>query len=173
MSPQRVVVAGIGGAGKTTFAREASRVLGLPFTELDEFVEGPGWTVLEDFADRTEAFVAGDCWITDSLLYPTVEALLLQRTDLVVWLDLPRDVIIRRLVLRTLRRGLPPRPVMVNGNREKLWAALRKSSPLRRAWRQHAEHRAHLERALQGVPVVRLRSEAEARAWLESQTPRA
>lgn len=172
MTPQRVVVAGIGGAGKTTFGREVGRVLGLPFTELDEFIEGPGWTVLEDFPERTAAFVAQERWVTDSLLYPEVEALLLDRADLVLWLDLPRGVIMRRLLVRTLRRGLPPRPVMVNGNREKLWAALRKSSPLRAAWRQHALHRAHLEQALRDVPHVRLTADAKAAAWLQAQTPR-
>ena len=171
MSPQRVVVAGIGGAGKTTVARDVARLLGLPFTELDEYVEGPGWTVLPDFRERTEQLVSGDRWVTDSLLYPEVERLLLDRADLVLWLDLPRGVIVRRLLRRTLRRGLPPREVMVNGNKEKLWAALRKSSPLRAAWRGHAEHRAHLERVLAGAAVVRLTSDRDVGDWLAAQTP--
>lgn len=171
MSPQRVVVAGIGGAGKTTVARELASAWGLPFTELDEYVEGPGWTVLPDFVERTSELVAKDRWVTDSLLYLEVEQLLLSRADLVVWLDLPRAVIMRRLVVRTLRRGLPPREVMVNGNKEKLWAAFRRSSPLRAAWRGHGVNQAHLEQALAEVPVVRLTSQRAVEAWLAVQTP--
>lgn len=168
MSPQRVVVAGLGGAGKSTYAAQLAAALDLPFTELDGFVEGPGWTVLPDFVEQTEAFVQQPQWVTDSLLYPEVEHLLLDRADLVVWLDFELAVLLRRLVRRTLRRGLPPRPRLVNGNKEKLWAALASSSPLRAAPRDFAAHRAHLEQVLEGRPHVRLRTPQQAQAWLDS-----
>jgi adenylate kinase family enzyme len=171
---RRVVVAGITGAGKSTFARALAVALDLPFVELDGFVEGPGWTVLPDFRERTAEMVGTDSWVTDNLWYPEVEDLLLGRADTVVWLDLPRAVIVRRLVRRTLRRGLPPRPVLVNGNRERLWAVLLPSSPLRTAWSGHADHRARLERRLAGFPgeVVRLQTSGEAAAWLRETATR-
>ncbi len=170
---KRVVIAGIGGAGKSTFAADVARALDLPFTELDQFVEGPGWTVLPDFVESTAAFVQQERWVTDSLLYPEVEDLLLARADLVVWLDLPRALIIRRLVRRTLERGLPPRTVLVNGNKERLWAAFSKTSPLRAAWTAHPRHRAHLERVLADRPHVRLTSPEQAQQWLAAQRPSA
>jgi adenylate kinase family enzyme len=163
---RRVVVAGITGAGKTTFARALSRRTGLPFVELDGLVEGPGWSVLPDFRRNTELLVATPAWITDNLWYPEVEDLLLAHADTVVWLDLDRAEVLRRLLRRSLRRGLPPRPALVNGNKERLWAIVRSSSPLRTAWSQHATHRAHLEEVLRGRQVIRLRTAAQADAWL-------
>jgi adenylate kinase family enzyme len=168
---RRVVVAGITGAGKTTLARELSRVTGLPFVELDGFVEGPGWSVLPDFRRSTEQLVAGPSWITDNLWYPEVQDLLLARADTVVWLDVDRPEVVKRLLRRSLRRGLPPRPVLVNGNRERLWAIVRASSPLRTAWSHHASHRTHLEQILSGHRVVRLRTPAQVEDWLLSVAP--
>ena len=166
---KRVVVAGIAGAGKSTTARRLSELLDLPYYELDGFVEGPGWSVLPDYRERTERMVATDAWVTDGIYYPPgVEDLLLERADTVVWLDLPRALVVRRLVGRTLRRGLPPRPVLVNGNKERLWAVLLPTSPLRTAWREHGDYRRRLGRTLQdrSFDVVHLRSAAEVDAWL-------
>jgi adenylate kinase family enzyme len=168
MTARRIVVAGITGSGKSTLARSIAAQRGLPFVELDGFVEGPGWTVLPDFPERIAQLAAGEAWVTDNLWYPEVEQLLLERADTVVWLDLDRAVILRRLAVRTLRRGLPPRPALVNGNKERLWAVLLRSSPFRTALHQHARYRRHLEDVLAGIDadVVRLRSPAEVSAWL-------
>lgn len=170
---QRIVVAGIAGAGKSTVAEAVAARLGLPFLELDGLLEGPGWSVLTDFVERTQELVETDRWVTDNLLYPEVEHLLLGHADCVVWLDLPRGLVLRRLVLRTLRRGLPPRPVLVNGNRERLWAALRRDSPLRTTLSRFDSHRAHLERLLPSydVSVVRLTSADAVDGWLAGLRP--
>lgn len=161
-------MAGIAGAGKSTTARRLSELVGVPYYELDGFLEGPGWTVLSDYRERIAEVLATDSWVTDSIFYPPgIDELLLSRADTVVWLDLPKSLIIRRLVRRTLRRGLPPRPVLVNGNKERLWAALLPTSPLRTAWREHGEYRARLTQALAGgdFQVVHLRSAGEVEAW--------
>ena len=166
---RRVAVAGIAGAGKSTTAQRIGQALGLPYYELDGFLEGPGWTVLADYRERIAEVLDTDSWVTDSIFYPPgIDELLLSRADTVVWLDLPRGLILRRLVRRTLHRGLPPRPVLVNGNRERLWAALLPSSPLRTAWREHGEYRARLTTALADgdFEVVHLRTPAEVDAWL-------
>ena len=169
---QRVVVAGITGSGKSTLARQVAAARGLPFVELDGFVEGPGWTVLPDFAERIAEMAAGDSWVTDNLWYPEVEQLLVDRAQLVVWLDLERSVILRRLGGRTLRRGLPPRPRLVNGNRERLWAVLLRTSPFRTALHEHRRYREHLEQLLgrASTPVVRLRTPEKVAVWLAEFT---
>jgi adenylate kinase family enzyme len=169
---KRVVVVGIPGAGKSTLARWIAQRYDLPFHELDGFVEGPGWTQLPDYRERIADMVAGDRWVTDGLLYPEgVEQLLLSRADTVVWLDLPRGLVVRRLVRRTLRRGLPPRPVLVNGNKEHLWAVLLPDSPLRTAWRDHASYQERIGAALSATDarVVHLRDAAEVVTWTTGQ----
>ena len=166
---RRVVVAGITGAGKSTLARELATYLPLPFVELDQFVEGPHWSRLPDVEQHVTEMAAAEAWVTDNLWYPEVQGPLLARADTVVWLDLSRAVVLRRLVRRTLRRGLPPRPELVNGNRERLWAVVLPSSPLRTAWREHAAHRARLEELLAGLDlaVIRLRSPEDVETWRE------
>ncbi len=165
---KRVVVAGITGSGKSTLARALAQALSLPFVELDGFVEGPGWTELPDVARRVTEMAAGDAWVTDNLWYPEVQGPLLARADTVVWLDLPRRVVLPRLVRRTLRRGLPPRPALVNGNRERLWAVVLPSSPLQTALWQHRAHRERMAGLLAdvGAEVVRLRTPGDVDTWL-------
>jgi len=41
--PQRVLVAGASGSGKTTVAARVSAALGLLHTEIDGLYHGPGW----------------------------------------------------------------------------------------------------------------------------------
>jgi len=64
---QRIAVVGSGGAGKSTFATELGRRLGLPVIHLDEHYWQPGWvaTPAEQWQDRQRGLVAYDCWIVD------------------------------------------------------------------------------------------------------------
>ena len=41
--PERVVVAGVSGVGKSTLARRISDALDLPYTEIDGLYHGAGW----------------------------------------------------------------------------------------------------------------------------------
>ena len=114
--PSRVLVAGTSGAGKTTLARHVGRVLGIPFAELDALFHGPGWTPLPTFEDEVRRLVATPAWATE-WQYDLARPLLAARADLLVWLDLPRAVVMRRLVVRTLVRRLRSQQLW-NGNVE-------------------------------------------------------
>ena len=56
----RVVVIGIGGSGKTTFAGRLAVQLGVPHVELDSLYWLPGWTIRdhEDFREAVEQAAA-------------------------------------------------------------------------------------------------------------------
>ena len=168
--PQRVVVAGVSGAGKTTLARRIAEVVGAPHTEIDALFHGPGWVPRASFLDDVRALVAGPTWTTE-WQYAAARPLLLERADLLVWLDLPfATVTLPRLVRRTVRRRLR-REVLWNGNvAPPLRTILTDPQHVVRfavAGRHKNRDRVPgLEALCPGLTVVRLRSRAEVEHWL-------
>lgn len=167
--PQRVVVNGTSGSGKSTLARAIGERLDLPYVELDSLHHGPNWTPRPSFTEEVEAFTHEKRWVTE-FQYDVVRPLLMERADLFVWLDLPRHLVMGRLVRRTLRRRLR-RQELWHGNRE---APLRTffTEPehvVRHGWRTHPDAGRRARQAWESRPaltVVRLRSVTEAESWL-------
>ncbi len=112
--PERVLVAGSSGAGKTTLARAVAEALGCSHVELDSLHHGPGWTQRPEFEDDV-AVAAASSWVSERQ-YAAVRELLLEQADLLVWLDLPRRVVMRRVIRRTVGRRV---------RREVLWSGTR------------------------------------------------
>lgn len=117
---RRVSIVGSPGSGKTTVGRRLAAHLEVPFVELDAIVHQPGWTELprDEFRARVGELVAEDGWVVDGN-YSAVQDLVWARADTVVWLDLPRRTVMRRVVMRTVRRAFT-RERLWNGNREPL-----------------------------------------------------
>ena len=96
------------------------------------------------------------------------------RADTVVWIDLPRPLVMRRIVGRTLRRAAF-RQELWNGNREPCsnWLTLDpERSIIMWSWTQHAKYRARYAEAMidpvwAHLRFVRLRSPAQVRAFLD------
>ena len=168
--PRRVLVAGTSGAGKSTLARRIAHHLTIPYFEIDALHHGPGWTPRPEFPDEVAAWIAAPAWVTE-WQYRAVRDRLADRADLVVWLDLPRRVVMRRVVRRTLRRSFG-QVELWNGNREPPLRTILtdREHIIRWAWRTHDESlpriEAHLERRPE-LPVVRLRTPAEVGRWLD------
>jgi adenylate kinase family enzyme len=104
--------------------------------------------------------------------YDAARPLILERADLVVWLDLPTSVTMWRLLRRTITRRVT-REELWNGNREgPLWRALiDRDHVLRWGWRTRdlpARRAAAIAAARPGLPVVRLRTRKQVRLWLET-----
>ena len=167
--PARVLVAGTSGAGKTTLARRVAGLLTLPYVELDALFHGPGWAPREEFMADVGRLAAAPAWVTE-WQYPAARPLLAERAELLVWLDLPRAVVVRRLVLRTVGRRLR-RQELWNGNQEPpLRTFLTDPEHLVRwAWRNHAPGRTRVL-ALQSerpeLVVVRLRTPGQVERWV-------
>ena len=115
---RRVSVVGTSGVGKSTFASSLALVLGCPFLELDSVYHQADWVPLDSsaFRARVADVASGERWVIDGN-YSKVRDIVWARADTVVWLDLPRRVVMRRLVWRTLRR-VARRAELWNGNRE-------------------------------------------------------
>jgi adenylate kinase family enzyme len=176
---RRISVVGSPGAGKSTVARELARNLGVPFVELDGIFHQPGWAPLaaDEFRRRVAEVTAGDAWVIDGN-YSDVRPLVWARADTVIWIDLPRMVVMRRLIWRTLRRAAF-RVELWNGNRER-WANFFTWDPERSviswAWHRHAVYRqrygsAMQDRACAHLRFVRLRSRPAVRRFLAGTSP--
>lgn len=117
---KRVSVIGVSGSGKTTVARRLSSVLDVPHLELDSLFHLPAWTPMpdEDFRRRVSEFVRGDRWVVDgNYASHGVAEVVWPEADTIVWLDLPRSTVMRRVIARTIRRAAT-RETLWNGNRE-------------------------------------------------------
>lgn len=167
--PSRVLVSGTSGSGKSTLARQIGRLLDLPYAELDSLFHGPGWTPLPDFVEKVDAFTSGPCWACE-FQYDAVRPMLLDRADLMVWLDHRHRVVMRRVATRTVVRRLR-REHLWNGNQEPPLRTILTDPEhiIRYAWGvRHgtAERAQAMLESHPGLIVVRLRSPQETRRWL-------
>ncbi len=117
---KRVSVIGVSGSGKTTVARRLSSALDVPHLELDSLFHQPTWTPMPDaeFRRRVSDFVRGDSWVVDgNYASHGVAELVWAKADTIVWLDLPRSTVMRKVISRTIRRAAT-RETLWNGNKE-------------------------------------------------------
>jgi adenylate kinase family enzyme len=91
----RIAITGASGNGKTTLARELERVAALPFLDVE---------ALED--EERQRALQRDDWVTDATLRRLLGTQIVDRADVVVWLDRPAPLVLWRLVRRerSLRR---------------------------------------------------------------------
>ena len=167
--PQRVLVAGSSGSGKTTVAAAVAEVLDLPRVELDALFHGPAWTPRPSFVDDVRRFAATEQWVTE-WQYPAVRDLLADRADLLVWLDLSRARVMRQVTVRTLRRRWRREPLW-NGNVEPPLRTVLTDPEhmLRWTWTTHAHTAPRVAALLLGDPdlvAVRLGDRAAVARWV-------
>jgi adenylate kinase family enzyme len=166
-APHRIWVLGTSGSGKTELAKRLAKALGVPHVELDAIMHQPGWVEAspEEFRQSVLDATAADGWVVDGN-YAAAREVAFDRATCVVWLDFPRPLVMRRVVWRSTSRWLTRRELW-NGNRERARDWLSPEHPIRWAWSTHVDRSRRYADALD-VRWVRLRSPAEAAAWLES-----
>jgi adenylate kinase family enzyme len=173
---RRVSVVGTSGAGKSTFASALAGILDAPWLELDSVYHQAGWEPLAASEYRARVAVAadGERWVIDGN-YSTVRDIVWARADTVVFLDLARRTVMRRIVWRSVLR-VAGRTELWNGNRERwrnLFTLDKEESVIVWAWQTHARNRARYEAAVADplhshLRFVRLRSPAAVRCFLRS-----
>lgn len=161
-------------SGKSTIAKKLSASLSIPHTDLDEILfteKGP--LPLDEFRGEAETVTRGDSWVVEGN-YSKLADVVWHRADVLVWLDLPLSLVVRRIVCRSLRQlaGLDTstQAQRLTWNR----AFFGRRSMLRTAIRKYRNNRPRYaqqvaETAALGVRVVRVRSGREADAWLRQQ----
>lgn len=155
---RRIVIIGCSGGGKSTLAARLSSLLHLPHLSMDrEVLWLPGWKLRprEDMRQLLEELVSRESWIIEGNS-PATLALRLARTDVVLWLRLPRTLCLWGILKRRLRYHGLARPDMADGCRERLNLEF-----LRYIWTFEQRHAPRLQRVLDdfpAVPVVTLRA---------------
>ncbi len=116
---RRIVVVGLAGSGKTTFARALAARLGLPHIELDALHWLPGWSMREtaDFQRLVAAACDRPGWVLDGN-YSKIRSLTWGSAETIIWLDYPFWLTSWRLLRRSLNRAW---------RRELLWGTNRES----------------------------------------------
>jgi adenylate kinase family enzyme len=170
----RVLVYGVTGSGKTTFARKMAERTGLPWHSVDDLTWEPGWVEVpaDEQRRRIEQICAGERWILDTAYGQWLEVPL-TRAELIVALDYPRWLSLARLVRRTLLRAIDRRQIC-NGNTESFRQAFSRDSIIGWHFKSFAHKRARM-RAWAADPagpqVVRFSSPLAARRWLAGLRP--
>ena len=167
---RRIMVIGNSGAGKSTLSRQIADRLDLPYVSHDRDIRWlPGWQVRDRAEQRrlTEAFAAAPAWVMDGTNVSTFD-LRAPRADLVIWLRPSRVRALWQLAGRVLRNHGRVRPDMAEGCPE----PLPDRAFLAWIWTFEARQSPRIEAALEHfapeVPVVILRTRAEARHLLEA-----
>ena len=119
--PRRWLVLGAGRAGKTRFAEELGRILGLPLIHLDQHYWHPGWieSPRDEWTRRVVELSAGEEWVMDGNYSRTLE-LRLAPAEAAVLLDAPTWQCIWGIYARTLLHRGRVRPDLAEGCEEQL-----------------------------------------------------
>lgn len=156
------------GAGKSTLATALGQRLNLPVVHLDRLWWLPGWkeSTQADFDEMLADVLAQPDWILDGN-YTRTLPLRLAQAHVVIWLDFPRLLCLRRALWRRIRFHGQTRPDLTPGCPERIdieflgfiWSFQKKVRP-----RIAAALEAHEGK----VQVVRLTSPREAARYLSS-----
>jgi adenylate kinase family enzyme len=171
---RRISVVGVSGSGKSRLARELAGILDVPYIELDAIVHQADWVPLPDaeFRATAETATAADGWVVDGN-YGAVRTLVWDRADTVVWFDLPRRTVMRRIILRTIRR-IVTRAELWNGNRERwrnFFSLDPEQSVIAWSWTSYADKRqryraAAVDPAFEYLTFIRIANRADVRRLL-------
>jgi adenylate kinase family enzyme len=170
----RIAVVGPSGSGKTWLSSRLATTLGLRHIEIDALYHGPNWEAvsLSVLRDRVAEATEGDDWVSDGTYHQLIGELVLQRSEVVAWLDLPVRLVVWRLLRRTYLRKKHATELWY-GNREGswrdslrflIWPAIRRASENRRRLPALFERHPHLL-------VHRLRSHAAVHSFVRDVTP--
>lgn len=170
-APSRVLFYGVTGSGKSSAARAYADRTGLPEFSADDDVGWlPGWRQPSTDEQRELAarIAAQDQWVLDSA-YGVWRDLIVPRAELIVGLDYPRWLSLRRLIRRSVRRVIA-REEVCNGNQESFKRLFARDSIIGWHFRSFSRKR-QVMRSLRNAPgnaeVLLFRHPRELESWLQ------
>jgi adenylate kinase family enzyme len=167
--PERILVYGVTGSGKTRLAEAISEATGIPWHAVDELTWEPGWVEVptDEQRKRIAAICAGERWVLDTA-YGRWLDIPLARVELIVALDFPRWLSLFRLIRRSVTRAVDGKPIC-NGNRESFRNIFSRRSIVGWHFKSFSRKRQRIrtwDADPAGPRVVRLTSPREVARWL-------
>jgi adenylate kinase family enzyme len=169
--PDRILVYGVTGSGKTVLAERIAAATGIPWHSVDDLTWEPDWVLVPDDEQRRRiaAICSGERWVLDTAYGRWLE-IPLARVELIVALDFPRWLSLFRLVRRSVARAVDHRAIC-NGNRESFRNLFSRDSIVGWHFKSFSRKRSRMrewEADPSGPAVVRLSRPREVEAWLRS-----
>jgi len=172
--PDRILVYGVTGSGKTLLAQRISAATGIPWHAVDDLTWEPGWVEVPggEQQRRIAAVCAEERWVLDAA-YGRWLHIPLARVELIVALDYPRWLSLGRLIRRSVARAVDGRPIC-NGNRESFRHLLSRNSIVGWHFKSFRRKRNRM-RAWEADPnapaVVRFTRPGQVERWLAELSP--
>jgi adenylate kinase family enzyme len=172
--PDRILVYGVTGSGKTALAERISAATGIPWHFVDDLTWQPGWVPVPEDEQRRRvvAICAEERWVLDTA-YGAWLDIPLARVELIVALDYPRWLSLSRLIRRSIARAIDGRPIC-NGNRESFRHLFSRDSIVVWHFKSFSRKRRRMrewEPDSNVSAVVLLTSPRRARRWLAALAP--
>ncbi|WP_144574458.1 AAA family ATPase [Agrobacterium sp. DE0009] len=165
---QRIMIVGCSGGGKSTLSRKLVQRFGFEYISMDrEIFWLPGWQARPRSEQRQiiARFVSRERWLMDGS-NPSSFDLRLPRTDIVIWVRMPRWLCLWGAISRIIKGFGKARPEMADGCPERLDGAF-----LRYIWNFERRHAPIFERNFDlygpDVPIWQVKSRKQTRRLLD------
>ncbi len=172
----RICVVGTSGSGKSTLAKAIANRLNIPYVNSDALYWLPGWTKRprHEYSAMLHAAADEDAWVLDGNLGTADGSrYAASRATMIVWLDYPHHVIMRQVILRTIKR-VAKKEKLFSGNVETFGQTfLSRDSIICWAFTSYPDVSKRYVELFErlggtGVLLVRLRTPNETRRWLDT-----
>jgi adenylate kinase family enzyme len=171
---QRIIILGPCGAGKSTFARQLTEVLGIPLVHLDKLYWKPGWVESEneDFLNRLKQILEQPTWIVDGN-YTGKMSSRFEAADTIIYMDYPKWIYFPRILKRIITSYGRVRPDMAEGCPEQFdwefivycWRFRRDTTP--KIVRQIAKCGQQIESVQGRKKILEFKRPKQLRLWLD------
>lgn len=174
-SNSRILIVGTSGSGKSTLARKISKKLAIPDIELDALFWKPNWTqsTPEEFRFKIQESLNKSSGFVIHGNYNKVRDLTWGNSDIVIWLDYSKALVIWRVLQRSTLRILSRESLWSNNKESFRKTFLSKDSIILWSWntydlrrKQYEEFSVHPDYA--NIKIIRIKSPREAEELFEA-----
>lgn len=179
-SNTRILIIGTSGSGKTTLARKISKALAIPDIELDALFWKPNWTQSnkEEFRSKIQASINKSSGFVIHGNYNQVRDLTWGNSDIVIWLDYSKKLIMWRILKRSIYRILSREALWANNKETIKKTFLSKESIILWSWNTYEVRKKQYIDLIENpeyanIKMIRIRTPKESDKFLKSIARRA